>query len=269
MNKAKIGLAKNDTFRYYYLDSTELVKTVIEKQQTNPIASVVVGKFTTVTAIMGLMLKRNQSLTATVDSDGLLGKVICTTNSVNQVKTFVQFPDFDITENIDIHDVMGTVGNIRVVKDLNLKEPYMSETSIMKGDVATDFAYYFAVSEQTPTAISCSITVDENLNVVKAAGLLIQAMPGATEADIKDVSEKLATIKMVSEVEDPISIVFDDYREIAEADTEFYCDCSYERYLTALRMLSAHDLEDIKKDETVECSCHFCNNKYNILTSEI
>lgn len=269
MNKAKIGLAKNDTFRYYYLDSTELVKTVIEKQQTNPIASVVVGKFTTVTAIMGLMLKRNQSLSATIDSDGLLGKVICNTNSLNQVKTFVQFPDFDITENIDIHEVMGTVGNIRIVKDLNLKEPYISETSIMKGDVTTDFAYYFTISEQTPTAISCSITVDENLNIIKAAGLLIQAMPGATEKDIECVSEKLSKIKMVSEVEDPISLIFDDYREIAQTQTEFYCDCSYEKYLTALKMLSTNDITDIKKDEFVECSCHFCNSKYNIATSEI
>lgn len=269
MNKAQIGLAKNDTFRFYILDSTELVKTIIEKQATNPYASVVVGKITTISAIMGLMLKKNQSLTTTVDSDGLLGKVITNINSEGEIKTFVQFPNFSIDEKTDLHDVMGKIGNIRVVKDLNLKEPYVSETSIMVGDVNTDFAYYFTTSEQVATAIACSVTVDENLNVISAKGLIVQAMPGSNDNDINEVNEKMNNLKMISNIESPIDEIFDEYRIIAEKDINFYCDCSYEKYLVALQMLNATDKEELKKDYTVECSCHFCNKNYVINTSEI
>ena len=182
-NRVISGLALNNEVRFYLTDSTNLIKEVAEKNNTLPIATIALGKAISITGLMGLMLKGDQELTTMIEGDGPLGKIISIANAVGETRAIVTNPQAEAEfDGISVKDAVGEIGNIKVIKDLKMKEPFVSETSIISGDVGPDFTYYFSYSEQTPTAISSSVIFNEQLEVEKGGALIVQLLPNASDA---------------------------------------------------------------------------------------
>lgn len=278
-NEVISGLALNDEVRFYLADTKAMVSTVIEKNNAYPIAATVLARTSSLTALMGLMLKGDQEITTIIESDGELGKVISIAKSNGDVRALVANPQLDlplVDGHLDIKNAVGTIGNLKVVKDLKMRDPYVSETSIISGEVNPDFTYYFSYSEQTPTAISSGLTFNEDFSVNTAGALIVQVLPNASEDTIEQLDQIIKNLKPVEVLlrdhtfEEILQSIFNnDFRVLATDEINYHCVCNQERFIDGIRLLNKTEIEDIKKDATVECTCNFCRTKYLIDTTLI
>ncbi len=278
-NRVLSGLGFNKEVRFYIVDSTELITTVALKNESSPLATLALGKAISITGIMGLMLKGEEELTSIIEGDGPLGKIISIANAKGETRATISNPYVGLKkeeQNLSLANAVGEIGNIKIIKDLKLKKPFVSETSIITGDISPDFTYYFSYSEQTPTAISSSVMFDEKLNVQSGGALIVQILPNASNQIIDKLEEKVLQLSSIAkllkemELENILDILFDDdYLILAEKNLVYHCSCSEERFINGIKLLSPMEIIDIKKDENIECVCNFCKEKFKIDTKKI
>lgn len=173
---------------------------------------------------------------------------------------------------LDVRGAVGTNGFLYVMKDLGLKEPYISQVPIVSGEIAEDVTSYFALSEQTPTVCALGVLVSPDLTVKAAGGFLIQLLPFASEETISKVEKSIQGLRSVTQMLEsgmkPIDICREALSEfeldvLDEGETEYRCDCSKKRVEKALFSCGRHEIEKIaEEDGGAEVCCHFCNKKY-------
>ena len=236
------------------------------------------------TALIGYTMKNDDDIVTTVlNCDGEIGKVTCTANNKGQVKCDIINPKTNIYLNdlgkLDVKRVVGN-GTLRVIKDIGLREPYVGETDIVSGEIAQDYTYYFAMSEQTPSVVSLGVLVDkEKFDIRHAGGLIIQLLPGNTEEDIEYLEGKVANLKYMTTLlsegktpEDIINDIFSD-EEIEITDkqnVQYYCNCSREKIEKVVIALGKKELEDIiNQDHKITLKCHFCGKEYTLTEDEL
>lgn len=279
-----VGTASEGKIRVIAAATTELVNKAIEAHKCAATASAALGRMLTAGALMGAMLKNEKDkLTIKIDGGGIAEGVVVTAYSDATVKGYVGNPAADLPANskgkLDVGGIIGLQGNLLVIRDMGLKEPYVGQSPIATGEIGDDLAYYFTTSEQTPSAVGLGVLVESNLTVSAAGGFIIQMMPGADELiadlmmyrlqEIPSVTELISSGKSIDEI---VEYIFDGMNlKIMEGMVpEFKCDCSRERVERALLSIGRNDLEEIYnegKDE--EISCHFCNEKYVFTTNDI
>lgn len=279
------ALCFNGEIRAMAARTTELVTEAQERHDTWRAATAALGRTLTGSLFLGAMHKNDEKLTVKLQGDGPLGAVVVDVDAKGHVKGYVQNPHVNLPANelgkIDVRGAVGMNGSLSVIKDLGLGEPFTGQVPIVSGEIAEDFTYYLANSEQVPSAVGLSVLVDnENDDKVKAAGgFMIQVMPGASEETLLEIEKRLADIPQVSTLldqgETPEEILYrllgKENVEILEKEAvQFYCDCSKERFSSALVTLGSDELTAmIEEDEGAEAVCHFCGEKYHYSASEL
>lgn len=277
-----IATSSNDTVRIYTALTTETVESARKIHDSWPTATAALGRVLTGTLITGVMSDNPYRLTVKFSGDGPLGTVLAVSNRRGEVKGYVDQPHVDLSLNqsgkLDVGAAIGS-GTLTVVKDYGLKNPYHGVVPLQNGEVALDFAYYFAKSEQTPSAVSLGVLVEPDGTVKAAGGLIIQLMPGASEEKIGSIEAKLAQLPpittllnsgitpagIISEITDPTEV-----KILEEIELKYKCDCSRERFLGPLLTINPSDLEEVFKEQgQVEVRCHFCNRYYHYEPSEL
>lgn len=269
--------AADGLIRAFAATTKNTVQTARTLHNTTPVASAALGRLLTAGAMMGTMLKGEKDLvTLQIKGDGPIEGLLVTADSKGRVKGYPFNPNVDIPPKSPVKlDVGGAVGKgyLTVIKDLGLKEPYVGKTELVSGEIAEDLTYYYAKSEQIPTAIALGVLVDTDTSIKAAGGFIIQLMPGATLEVATMLEERITHLKYITELldrgETPETIldaVLGDMNLeiIDKMPTEFYCDCSRERVEKALISIGEKDLRTIlEEDKKAEISCHFCNKVYN------
>ena len=269
--------AADGLIRAFAATTKNTVQTARTLHNTTPVASAALGRLLTAGAMMGTMLKGEKDLvTLQIKGDGPIEGLLVTADSKGRVKGYPFNPNVDIPPKSPIKlDVGGAVGkgHLTVIKDLGLKEPYVGKTELVSGEIAEDLTYYYAKSEQIPTAIALGVLVDTDTSIKAAGGFIIQLMPGATLEIATMLEERITHLKYITELldrgETPETILDAvlgdmDLEIIDKMPTEFYCDCSRERVEKALISIGEKDLKTIlEEDKKAEISCHFCNKVYN------
>ena len=269
--------AADGLIRAFAATTKNTVQTARAIHNTTPVASAALGRLLTAGAMMGTMLKGEKDLvTLQIKGDGPIEGLLVTADSKGRVKGYPFNPNVDIPPKSPVKlDVGGTVGkgHLTVIKDLGLKEPYVGKTELVSGEIAEDLTYYYAKSEQIPTAIALGVLVDTDTSIKAAGGFIIQLMPGATLEVATMLEERITHLKYITELldrgETPETILDAvlgdmDLEIIDKMPTEFYCDCSRERVEKALISIGEKDLRTIlEEDKKAEISCHFCNKVYN------
>ncbi len=280
-NKVLTGLGFNDEVRFYISDTTNLVNELQKRNKSLAVGSAAIGRAASITGIMGLMLKgENEEITSIVKGDGPLGQLISIANARGEVRAMVTNPQVvvPLKENgkLDVSNAVGPNGTLQIVKNLGLKEPFTSEVDLLGGEIAEDFTYYFTTSEQTPTAISAGVLVDVDYSIKTSGVLVVQLMPNASDETVDKLETKVYSLKSMSSVllekslEEVLEELFDgDYKILDERNLEFKCTCSEERFLNGIRLLEQDEIESIKEEDSIEVSCHFCQEHYNIDTNLI
>ena len=290
MNKVITGMDKSGSFRVYLTISTELVETARQIHNTTPLATAGLGRVLTGTGLMGLLLKNeSDKLTVIFKGDGPAKQILATASADGAVKGYIANPDVDLPLNekgkLDVGGSLG-IGELTVIKDLGLKEPYVGTISLVSGEIADDLTAYYYISEQQNTAISLGVKVDVDYTVKAAGGMIIQMLPDAKEAAADALEAMIADLApittLVEEAEaagagkTPEGVlqtmmeqIFGQMPEEFQVETlefrdlRWECDCCEERLEQVLMTIGKDDLSEIiREDGQAELVCQFCEKKY-------
>ena len=267
------AIAADSQIRAFAAVTTETVETARKDHNTSPVATAALGRLLTGGAMMGIMMKGDKDiLTLQVKGDGPIEGITVTADSKGRVKGYVGNPDVIIPANANGKlDVSGAVGNgfLQVIKDMGLKEPYVGQVGLQTGEIAEDLTYYFAASEQVPSAVGLGVLMNKDNTVRQAGGFIVQVMPFAEEATIAKLEENVQKIQSVTTLLEQVLEGFD--IEINDRiPTEFYCNCSKERVEKALISIGRKDLNEmIQEGKSIELNCHFCNTNYEFSVEEL
>ncbi len=277
------AMAGEQQIRAFAAVTRDMTEEARQRHNTSPAATAALGRLMTAGAIMGSMMKEeNALLTLQIKCMGPIARMIVTSDSKGNVKGYVENPDVILPPNKDGKlDVSGALGpgTLQVIRDLGLKEPYVGTVDLQTGEIGDDLTYYFAASEQTPSAVGLGVLMNKDNTVCQSGGFIIQLMPFAEEKTISRLEKNLAEIRSVTSllVEDPtpeglLRKVLDGFDiEITERmDTRFHCNCSKERMAAALVSVGRKDLNEmIREGKPIEMNCHFCGNHYQFSTEEL
>lgn len=284
MDYAVRAMNKTGHIRAIASVTTGLVGEAAKLHRCSPTAAAALGRSLTAAAITGLMLKNDSDrLTLQVTGGGPIGRIVVVANARGEVKGYVDNPQADLPLNtagkLDVGGVVGRRGQLTIIKDLGLKEPYIGKVDLVSGEIAEDMAAYFTYSEQTPSAVALGVLVDTDLTVRAAGGYLIQLMPGATEEEAARIEERLYKAKPVSALideglnpEEVLKHVLqdNDLKFLEKKPLMFKCDCSKERLEEVLISLGKDEIKDLlEKEGKAELVCHFCNERYVFEAEEL
>ncbi|WP_274365922.1 Hsp33 family molecular chaperone HslO [Paenibacillus thermotolerans] len=269
--------------RMFAARTTDTIEEMRRRHNLYPTAAAAVGRSATAAVMMGAMLKGEEHLTIQVKGNGPIGQIVVDANAKGEVRGYADYPQTHLPSNahgkLDVAGAVGTEGFIYVTKDLGLKEPYRGSVPIISGELAEDFTYYFAKSEQTPSAVSLGVLVETDNSVVAAGGFIIQLLPGLSDDEITEIERKLGAIPPVTSMLEkgatPESILEElagpaGIASVEKMDVRFQCFCSRERVDQTLVSLGKDELRSIIEEEgRAEVVCHFCNEKYEFNKTEL
>ncbi|HIS28696.1 MAG TPA: Hsp33 family molecular chaperone HslO [Candidatus Avamphibacillus intestinigallinarum] len=276
------AVAYDGYIRAYAIDSTNTVEEARRRHDTWATASAAMGRTLTITAMMGAMLKGDDRLTVKVEGDGPIGAIIADGNANGEVRGYVSNPhvDFELNDQgkLDVSRAVGA-GNVAVTKDLGLKDYFTGNSPIVSGEISEDFTYYFAVSEQTPSAVGAGVLVNPDLSILAAGGFIVQVMPGAGDEIIDQLEKHIAELPAISTLiqeghtpEQILERLFGDtpFTILEKMDVDFHCHCSRERVETAIIGLGNDEIDAmIEEDHGAEVECHFCNEVYRLSEEDL
>lgn len=269
--------------RAYTVVSTETVEEARRRQDTWATATAALGRTMTITTLMGAMLKNEDSLTVKIEGGGPIGAIIVDGNAKGEVRGYVINPhtDFDLNEKgkLDVSRAVGTDGTLSIVKDLGLKDYFTGQVPLVSGEISEDFTYYYANSEQVPSAIGAGVLVNPDHSVLAAGGFIVQLMPGADETLIEELEEQIQNFPAISSLiregytaEQILMRLFDekDVKIHESIPVTFQCNCSRERFKQAITGLGDDEIQSmIEEDHGAEAVCHFCNEAYQFTEDEL
>ncbi|MFV0287842.1 MAG: Hsp33 family molecular chaperone HslO [Mycoplasmatales bacterium] len=274
------GTLFNDQCRFYLGDCTELIEQVNQQTTFSPTAIAALGRSLMITNILGLMQKDDAKVSTIINGHGPLGTIIATADSQGNIKAKVTNPLASApkvsNKKLDVGTCVGKNGFLRVIKDLNMKEPFVSEIPLVSGEIGIDYATYFTQSEQVPTAVAVGVLVDKDHSIKNASVFIVQLMPDCSEEAINKLETFFNSLTGLSEImstRTPSQFLeeffHNDYAILQTIKTNLVCDCSYDKFLEALKMLPPADIIELKQDKEVECICDFCYKKYLIQSEEL
>ena len=290
MNKVIIGLDKSKSYRVYITVSSDMVQEAADIHKTTPVASAGLGRVLTAAGLMGIMLKNDEDkLTLNFKGDGPAGQILATAYGNGRVKGYISNPYVDLPLNekgkLDVGGSLG-IGDLTVIKDLGLKEPYVGTIALVSGEIADDLTAYFYISEQQNTSVALGVKVEKDYSIGAAGGMIIQMMPDAEEGAVEALEHMIGKMEPITTVisrvqkhskvmsgSGIVKAVFEDifcdmpeeYKPeiIGEREIEWECDCSRERIEKALMTIGKKDLKEMmEEDGQAELQCHFCLKKY-------
>ncbi len=275
--------AANGYVRAFAANTHDMAEKARSIHHTTPVATAALGRLMTAGAMMGVMMKGEEDLLSlTIRSEGPLQGMTVTADSKGNVKGFPYNPNCPLMVNsmnkLDVGGAMGP-GMLTVVKDLGLKEPYSSQVDLQSGEIGDDLAYYFTLSEQTPSSVGVGVLVNQDESVQQAGGFIIQLMPGFDDSVVDRLMENLSGVKSVTELlsegltpEEILEKLLGNLGlEINDTvPCAFNCNCSRERVRKALLSVGKKELRSmIAENRPAELVCDFCNTKYTFTVKEL
>lgn len=278
------GMSMDGFVKVVAIRSTETVREGARIHKTTPNATAAFGRALTAASMMGNMQKvDNGSMTLQIKGGGPIGSIVCVADPIGNVRGYVYEPNVPLVEKypgkLDVGATVGTDGTLTVIRDLQMKEPYVGSIPLVSGEIGDDVTAYFAQSEQTPTACALGVLIDRDQSVKVAGGYLLQLLPGAPEETIdaleRGIQRAGAVTAMLEQGMTPedilgqvcgeLGVVFMETTEIS-----YKCYCSRERVSGALISLGKKELTEIMEEgKTFPVECQFCDTVYAYTPADI
>lgn len=278
------GMTMDGFAKVVAIRSTELVSRGAQIHGTTPNATAAFGRALTAGSMMGNMQKvENGSMTLQIRGGGPIGTITVVSDPEGNVRGCVTEPKVPLVEKypgkLDVGATVGTDGTITVIRDLQMKEPYIGSTQLVSGEIGDDVTAYFAHSEQTPTACALGVLVDRDTRVKVAGGYLIQMLPGAPEETVSALEEGIRRAGAVTamlehgltpedilgQVCGTLGVTF-----LERTEVSYKCYCTRERVERALISLGRQELEEIiQEGKTFPVECQFCDAIYQFTPEDI
>lgn len=268
MNKVITAIDKSKSYRVYLAITTDLVEEAREIHQTTPLATAGLGRVLTGAGLMGLLLKnKSDKLTVQFKGDGEAQQILATANGQGEVKGYIANPNIDLplkpNGKLDVGGSLG-IGELTVIKDLGLKEPYVGRIALVSGEIADDLTAYYFISEQQNTSIALGVKIDRDYSVLCAGGMIIQMLPDALPGSIDALEvmlDKMPPLTSIIEevmirsagktdngiMDDLMNTIFgevpEDYKpeKMGTKEINWKCDCSEERLEKVVMTIGKND----------------------------
>lgn len=275
--------AADGSIRAFAITSKQIAEEARKDHNTSPVITAALGRLLSGAAMMGAMMKGEKDLlTIQIQCQGPAKGLTVTADSFGHVKGFPMVSDVELPLNelgkLDVGGALG-LGVLSVIKDMGLKEPYVGQTVLQTGEIAEDLTYYFATSEQIPSAVGLGVLVNPDGSVKQSGGFIIQLMPFTPDEVVDALEKKISEIDSVTKMledgntpEQILELILGEFGlEITDKiPAQFLCDCSKERVSRAIAALSKKDLDDIINDgEAIEVKCQFCTKAYHFDIEEL
>ncbi len=275
---AEFGLA-----RAFGITSHHLAEEARELRNGSPIATAALGRLMSAGLMMGDMLKNDGDvLTLQINGTGPMKGLVVTSNNKGEVKGYVKVNDVVLPPNAAGHlNVGGAIGKgyLTVIRDYNMKEPYVSNIPLRTGEIAEDLTYYFATSEQTPSVVGLGVLMNKDNTVKRAGGFIVQLMPDCPEWVISQIEDNLKSIKAVTDYLDkdigPEGLIAEVFKGLevnwnGTKPVRWSCGCSKERSEEILLSLGSKELQELSSEgKPIDISCQFCGKSYHFECEEI
>ena len=288
MDKLIHGVAAGGTVRVLSAVTTDTVAEAIRRHQTSPTVSAALGRVMTGALLLGATLKDFDRITAKIECDGPVGGITAEANAAGEVRGYVKNPvaevPFKPNGKFDVSGVVGK-GMFHVIResgfDIGLhRDPYIGSVPITSGEIAEDFAFYLAKSEQIPSAVLLGVLLQNSEPFVAASGgVLVQMLPGANDHIITMIEDSIAHAPHVTEAiragAEPIDLLKQtlgeiDFEVMKESSVEFKCSCSMERAVSMIASLGRNEVQSmLTNDKGAAMTCGFCNETYRISENEL
>lgn len=275
-------LSNDGTLRAMAVVTTELVRDICQRHQTDPVATIALGRLTTGTALMGALLKGQERLGLMIEANGPLQKLQAETDADGVLRASIRQPLSGPPPedgSSPIAAAVGKAGFLHVIKDLGLKEPYRSMVQLQTSEIGEDIAYYLTTSEQVPSAVSLGVLLSPEGTVTTAGGFLIQALPNCPEERLIELEQALTGLPPVSQLlaagETPEQIlnrvlVNIEHHEVSRYDLRFECGCNVKRVVDMLRGLPEDEQKELaERDGTTTITCEYCRKAYSFTADEL
>ena len=278
------GMSMDGFVKVVAIRSTELVRRGAQIQKTTPNATAAFGRALTAASMMGNMQKvENGSMTLQIRGGGPIGTITVVSDPEGNVRGCVTEPHVPLVEKypgkLDVGATVGKGGTITVIRDLQMKEPYVGSAQLVSGEIADDVTAYFAQSEQIPTACALGVLVDRDQSVKVAGGYIVQLLPGAPddiidrlEAGVQKAGAVTPMLEQGMTPEDILGQVCGDLGVVFLETTEisYKCYCSRERVEAALISLGRKELQEIADEgKSFPVECQFCDTVYTFTPEDI
>lgn len=259
------------------INSKNIVERARAIHNTTPTATAALGRVLSACAMLGNMQKiENGSVTLQIKGGGPLGTILAVSDAEGNVRGYVQNPHITLLEKyagkLDVGAAVGTNGLLTVIRDLQMKEPYVGSVELVSGEIGDDVTAYLVQSEQCPSACGLGVLVDVDHSVKAAGGFILQLLPGAPEAIIDRLEAGIAAAGSVTAMLDAgLSLREMLSKVTGEMDLEFFepteveyrCYCSRERVEATLISLGRDELTQIAEEgKDVRVECQFCDTPY-------
>lgn len=275
--------AAENQIRAFAITSKELVEQSRIYHNTSPIITAALGRLLTGGTMMGAMMKGEKDvLTLQIKCSGPAKGLTVTADSKGNVKGYPQVLDVMLPPNAKGKlDVGGAIdlGVLSVIKDMGLKEPYVGQVQLQTGEIGDDLTYYFATSEQVPSAVGLGVLMNKDNTVKQAGGFIIQLMPFTDDEIIDRLEKKVAEVTSVTDLleqgatpESLLEQILGEFGlEINETmPVQYHCDCSKERVTRAIASIGRKDIQEMIDDnEPIEVNCQFCDKHYVFTTEDL
>lgn len=278
------GMSMDGFVKVAAICSTELVRRGAQIQKTTPNATAAFGRALTAASMMGNMQKvENGSMTLQIRGGGPIGTITVVSDAVGNVRGCVTEPNVPLVEKypgkLDVEATVGTDGTLTVIRDLQMKEPYIGSVQLVSGEIGDDVTAYFVQSEQVPTACALGVLVDRDHSVKVAGGYLIQLLPGAPDEIIDKLETGIQRAGAVTPMlesgmtpEDILGQVCGDLGVVfmETVPVSYKCYCTRDRVEQALISLGREELGDIAREgKAFPVECQFCDTVYTFTPEDI
>ncbi len=267
--------------RIHAARTTAMVEAARRAHDCLPTSIAALGRTMSVAALMASDLKSPmEHVQIRLDGGGPCGLINVQADGNCRVRGYIQNPHVHIVKadhHEDVGRAVGIDGMLRVSRDMGLKEPFTGVVPLQTGEIGQDFAYYYAVSEQTPSVVSVGVLIDTDYSIAASGGLLVQILPGAPEEIIDRVEKVMQTMRPMTtymqadqSVADIIHCLYPDAAILQHRDVRWYCGCSKEHFGEALALLREKDLcAMIEEDHGADITCQYCGRKYHYTQAEL
>ena len=275
--------AADSQIRAFAVTARDLVEQARRYHNTSPVITAALGRLLTGGVMMGTMMKgEDDLLTLQIKCRGVAQGLTVTADSQGSVKGYPLVSDVILPANaqgkLDVGGALGP-GILSVIKDLGLKEPYVGQVALQTSEIAEDLTYYFAVSEQVPSAVGLGVLMNRDNTVKQAGGFIIQLMPNTEESVIAALERKVAKVSSVTDLleqgatpETLLEQILGDFgiEATEQIPVKYFCGCSKERVTRAIASIGKMDIQEMIDDnEPIEVNCQFCDKHYIFTPEEL
>ena len=282
-----IAVPRREPARVYVVKATSAVETARRVHGLSPGATVALGRALVGALLLTSLVKHatDQKVLLKIEGDGPIGTIVAEADGKGRVRGFVENPQVETftklvngKKKFDVSRIVGSRGTLTVVKELRMGTPYTSVVPLVSGEIAQDLAYYFAQSEQIPSAVGIGVLVNEDGSVRHAGGFLVQTLGGISEKVVDLLEHRVTELPPVTELmeegkrpEDIASMILDGLEPqlVGLKEVEYYCPCDEEVAKSSLLLLTESELNELFEEGPAEVVCKFCGRVYRFTKEDI